>query len=83
MYFIGKGTVKITRGDSDEALALLQDGSFIGELDLLNPQPRNATALALNYCDLYSLSKSDFENILEHDPGFAQHIKDIASQRKP
>ena len=82
MYFIGRGTIKISRGDSDEALALLQEGNCMGELALINSQPRNATATAVDYCDLYSLSKSDFEEILEHDPGFALHMQHIAHERE-
>ena len=36
MYFIGRGTIKkFSRGDSDEALALLhQEGTCLGELAL-------------------------------------------------
>lgn len=82
MYFIGKGIIKISRGDTGVALALLNEGDCLGELALIHSQPRNATAMAINYCDLYSLSKADFEDILEHDPGFAQHIQRIADQRE-
>jgi CRP-like cAMP-binding protein len=74
MYFIGRRTVKISHGDSDEPSVLLQDGSFLDEAALLHQQPRNATAISLDYRDLYSLSKSDFEEILDRNPGFAQYI---------
>ena len=63
MYFIGRGIVKITRGDSNETLTLLQEGSFLSEAYLRHKQPRNVTAISLNYCDLYSLSTSDFEEV--------------------
>lgn len=82
MYFIGRGTIKISRGASDEALALLQEGNCMGELALIHSQPRNATATAIDYCDLYSLSKVDFEEILDQDPGFAMHMQKIATQRE-
>ena len=82
MYFIGRGTIKISRGDSAEALALLQEGNCMGELALIHSQPRNATATAVDYCDLYSLSKVDFEEILDQDPGFAMHMQKIATQRE-
>jgi CRP/FNR family cyclic AMP-dependent transcriptional regulator len=52
----------------------IQDGSFLGEAALLHQQPRNATAISLDYRDLYYLSKSDFEEILDRNPGFAQYI---------
>ena len=60
MYFVGKGLIEITRGETH--LVTVGDGSFVGEIALLLDQPRSATAKSLGYSDLYQLNK-DFDHI--------------------
>lgn len=73
MYFIGKGSITIC-DEAHNILATLQDGNFLGELALIHERPRNAHAIAVGYCDLYSLSKEDFDKILQAHPEFSKHL---------
>ncbi len=79
MYFIGKGLIEIFQ--DNVRVVTIGDGSFIGEMALLYNQPRSASAKSIGYCDLYELSKVDFEHILALHPNFAAHIQTIAYQR--
>jgi voltage-gated potassium channel len=82
MYFIGHGTVEVLSADGHSIYATLTDGDFFGEIALLFRQPRTASIRALDYCDLYALSKEAFDRVLDHYPDFARHIQTIAKQRQ-
>ena len=82
MYFIGHGTVEVLSADGRSIYATLTDGDFFGEIALLLSQPRTASIRALDYCDLYALSKEMFDRVLGHYPDFARHIQTIARQRQ-
>lgn len=62
--------------------------SLIANLDSAKAQHRGkmeavgAFIRAVGYCDLYSLSKSDFEEVLVLYPAFAQSIRAQAEERK-
>jgi len=79
MYLIGKGLIEITQGSTH--LVTIGDGSFLGEIALLQDKPRSASAKSVGYCDLYRLDRADFTHILEQHPKFAEHIQTIAEQR--
>ena len=79
MYFIGKGHVQITI--NQKTVAFLKDGDFLGEMALITEQPRNATATAIGYCDAYSLSKHNFDEIVQQHPDFATYISSIVTER--
>lgn len=42
---------------------ILKEGSFFGELSLINSAPRSATVLCKLDCELYSLNKINFDKI--------------------
>lgn len=80
MYFIHRGPVEIIAPDG-KILATLQPGSFFGEMALLTANPRSATARAVEYCDLFMLSRDAFEAVLRRHPHFEKHVKSIAAER--
>lgn len=82
MYFISKGQVSVVREPSGEHLATLSAGSFFGEMALIDDSQRTATVYANSYCDLYTLNKDRFWEILKHHPNFADHIRSMATERK-
>ena len=83
MYFISRGTVEIIAPDGTTVLTTLTDGQFFGELALLFSQPRTASVRAVDYCDLYTLDKDTFDQVLTRYPEFAVHIKEAADERNP
>jgi CRP-like cAMP-binding protein len=83
MYFISRGMVEIIAPDGHTVLDTLTDGGFFGEVALLFSQPRNASARAVDYCDLYILDKDTFDHVLARYPDFATQIKKEAEKRMP
>ncbi|MCB1139649.1 MAG: ion transporter [Leptospiraceae bacterium] len=81
MYMISQGTVEVL-GKSREHIATLSDGQFFGEVALLFHAPRNATVKAIDYCDIYSLDRQTFEEILNRYPQFASSVREMAENRK-
>lgn len=59
-------TNKLT-GDSFD-VAQLQEGSFFGEMSLIDDQPRSATVKALTNCQLFFISKEVFQQFLKLAP---------------
>jgi hypothetical protein len=82
MYFIVKGSVSVMDEFSGNVFAVLTEGNFFGEVALLNSVPRNATVVADDYCDMYTLDKKTFDEILDRYPTFAIEIKEKARERR-
>lgn len=80
MYFIAKGEVEVVSA-SGEYITTLLEGNFFGEIALIKNQPRNASVLAKTFCNLYRLSKRDFEDIMSLYPEVAEEIRKKASLR--
>jgi hypothetical protein len=81
MYFIVSGAVEIRGGDPEELLATLGPGAFFGEMALLSSAPRNARALAVEHCDMYTLDKAAFERLISRHPEMAEKVRALAEER--
>jgi voltage-gated potassium channel len=82
MYFINRGCVEILSSDDVSIVASLQEGSFFGEMALLNLEARNATVRAQGFCELVCLEHSALEEVMRRFPNFAQEIRRVANERK-
>jgi len=80
MYFIHHGEIEIIASDGS-VLATLGPGSFFGESALLTARPRNATARAADYCDVFMLNRDAFERVLNRYPHFRLQVQEIAARR--
>jgi acyl-CoA reductase-like NAD-dependent aldehyde dehydrogenase len=71
-FFIDKGTVRVELPhpelDSDGVLGFLEAGSVIGELALLDRQPRSASAYADSDVECRKLSTDVLEKLTRDDP---------------
>jgi CRP-like cAMP-binding protein len=66
-YIILKGRIRISRqiaGIGEEALAILDAGSWFGEMALVDDQPRSADALAHEHATLLRLGRQDLQDLL-------------------
>ncbi len=81
IYFIQSGDVEI-KDQSQNPLATLSDGSFFGEMALISERPRSATAVAKSFCEVYTLSRKDFESLAQDYPSVRSHIEQIMSERQ-
>lgn len=82
MYFISSGQVAIVSEDEKTTYATMVEGQFFGESALLFSQPRNATARAVSFCDLYTLDKETFDRVINKYPDFAQRIHFLVAERQ-
>lgn len=80
MYFIQMGVVDVLTNDGEVA-ASLSDGSHFGEICLLTDDRRVATIRAATTCNLFSLSKKNFEAILVEYPEMRCALESIAFRR--
>ena len=64
MYFIDNGVLGVY-SQTDELLAELSEGSFFGEIALLLNRKRSASVLALTWCNVKMLSKTNFDSVLK------------------
>ena len=81
LYFISKGQVEVINDDTGDTIATLGVGAYFGEIALIDSAPRNATIRAREYCDLYSLDKLSFDEVIKEYPDFYEKIKIMAKKR--
>jgi CRP-like cAMP-binding protein len=75
LYFINKGTVNVIQEEDSKILATLHEGSFFGEAALLSDEPRNASIRTNDFCELFTLDKHKFQDVLRKFPDFAHEIE--------
>jgi CRP/FNR family transcriptional regulator, cyclic AMP receptor protein len=76
-YLILEGAVRISRmvpGMGEEALAVLRQGAYFGEMSLIDDSPRSAHAFVHERCRLFVLRKDDFEDLLFVDRDLAYEL---------
>lgn len=76
MFVVTNGLIEITKilGGTKQVLAKLGPGEFVGELSILNHEPRSATGTALKETTLMTYDGATFENLLETHPHIALRI---------
>lgn len=77
MYLILDGAVRISRqvpGMGEEALAVLKQGTYFGEMALIDDFPRSADARAHEACRLFVIRKEDMEDLLFVDRELAYDL---------
>ncbi len=79
MYFLSSGDVEVLVGDTK--IAQLGAGSPFGETALLQGEKRMASIRALSYCDVYKLSKTDFDALRIRYPEFDAQVKKVVEDR--
>lgn len=83
-YVIRAGRVQVsdrpglTPGHEPE----LGPGDFFGEVALITGDPRNATIVALDDVELYSLTKDEFSAVLKQSETFEEEFRKIVFERQ-
>jgi CRP/FNR family cyclic AMP-dependent transcriptional regulator len=68
LYIVISGRLKVMMSDDEGReviLAILGSNEFFGEMSLVDDSPRSASVVAIESCELLSLSKRDFNKCLE------------------
>lgn len=78
-YVIVDGTAEVMRGGT--SLATLGPGDVVGELSLLDQQPRSATVTATSDLKVLAITHSDFAKILSAVPDLAFGLLSVLARR--
>ncbi|HMN69507.1 MAG TPA: cyclic nucleotide-binding domain-containing protein [Bdellovibrionales bacterium] len=70
----GQVAVEIFHDQADTTLAVLERGSFFGEMALLDESPRSASARAIEPTKTLALYRNDLTRLIQTDPQTACHI---------
>jgi voltage-gated potassium channel len=79
MYFLSNGDVEVLV--NSVRVASLGQGSPFGETALIQGEKRMASIRALSYCDVYKLSKADFDALRSRYPDFDAQVKKVVEER--
>lgn len=77
LYIISKGEIRISRdvpGSGEEALAVLKQGACFGEMAVLDRSERSTDAIANTDCTLLTITRSDFELLLDFNRELAYKV---------
>ena len=67
LYIVISGRLKVMMGDAEGKeviLSIIGPGEFFGEMGLIDDSPRSASVVAIEPCELLSLSRRDFKKCM-------------------
>ena len=79
LFILLSSEIKIHREGRD--LATLKRGDFLGEMALLDNEPRSANATTVSDCKLLSIGQQDFFDVLSGRPEILKGILRLLSAR--
>jgi len=84
LHLIKSGQIRfsVVSGDGRElSVRVAKAGEVIGEIAVLDRQPRSATAVALTSVTAFSLARTDLDRLLLQEPQLARNAIDFLCQR--
>jgi CRP-like cAMP-binding protein len=79
MYLIVDGTVLVH--DGERKIAELGKGQTVGELAVLDPEPRSASVTATQNTHLFRLEKEALDEVMADQPEIARGVIRVLCQR--
>ncbi len=79
MFIVRTGTVELRIGDT--VIETVGQGGIFGELALVDPAPRSATAVAGQHCTLVMVEQRSFNDLLRRVPGVGLEIMKVMARR--
>jgi CRP/FNR family cyclic AMP-dependent transcriptional regulator len=77
LYVVISGRLKVMMGDAEGKeviLAILGPGEIFGEMGLIDDSPRSASVIAIEPCELLSLSRRDFKKFMAENFDMAMAV---------
>jgi CRP/FNR family cyclic AMP-dependent transcriptional regulator len=84
LYVVVSGRVKVMMGEEDgkeTILSILGPGEFFGEMGLIDDNPRSATVMAIEPCELLAITRRDFRRCLLENPELAMAVMRVLVRR--
>ena len=79
LYIVREGAVELTA--DGRQLELVEKGGMFGEMALIDREPRSATAIAENDCELVVIDKRRFWFLVQETPYFAEIVMRVMADR--
>jgi CRP-like cAMP-binding protein len=79
MFIVRTGSVDLWIGDT--LLETVEQGGVFGEMALLDPAPRSATAVAGPDCSLVLVDAASFNDLVRQVPGLALEVMKVMARR--
>ena len=79
MYVVRSGSVDLMIGNT--LVERVGPGGILGELALVDPAPRSATAVAGPDCTLVRVDRETFDDLVRRVPGLALEVMKVMAQR--
>jgi len=80
MFVICRGELEAINANG-EVLRVMKEGDCFGEIALLHSEKRTATVRAKTACDLFTIDRSHFNQILYDHEQFARAVRQVAKER--
>jgi CRP-like cAMP-binding protein len=80
-FVVQDGAFRIHLDDGSTQEVVAERGTLIGELALIVPMSRPATATALEYSTLIRIPRTLFQRVLDSDPAAARRLRDELANR--
>ncbi len=77
LYIVLSGRLKVMMSDSDGKeviLSILGPGEFFGEMGLIDDEPRSASVVTIEPCELLAIAKRDFKKCLTENNEMAMAV---------
>src|SRR4026208_281739 len=77
LYIVLSGRLKVMMSDSDGKeviLSILGPGEFFGEMGLIDDEPRSASVVTIESCELLSIAKRDFKKCMADNFEMSQAV---------
>lgn len=79
MYIVREGTLELRLGR--RLLESVGPGGVVGEMSLVDPAPRSASALAVSACSVVAIDEATFHNLVRAVPSLALEVMRIMARR--
>ena len=84
LYIVMSGRLKVMMGEADGKeviLSLIGPGEFFGEMGLIDDNPRSASVIAIEPCELLSVTKRAFKKCLVENVALAMAVMRVVVRR--
>jgi CRP/FNR family transcriptional regulator, cyclic AMP receptor protein len=83
LYLISAGTVRLTAtgANGETMIALVHPDEVLGELGVLDGEPRSARASSVGMCTAYFIAAEPFLDVLERSPGLCMRMMALLARR--
>ena len=84
LYIVNAGRLKVMMGEADgkeTILSIIGQGEFFGEMGLIDDNPRSASVIAIEHCELLAMTKRAFRKCLVENADLAMAVMRVLVRR--